>query len=211
MAINEITATFTNGREATVTDEVYQYNYGMRLIISGVELTETYEVQFCNDGDEFTITSVGDETGVDIPDQYFISGKSIYGYVYLHTSEDDGVTAYRVFIPIIRRPRPSEIQPSPDERSALTQALEALQQAIDVINGLTVSATTLAPGSDATVEKEMDEETNEINIAFGIPTGAAPVRGTDYWTAEDKEEIVSDVLNTITGGSGRILVVETGD
>lgn len=31
--------------------------------------------------------------------------------------------------------------------------------------------------------------------------GKTPVRGTDYWTAADKQEIVSDVLAALPDGS----------
>ena len=40
----------------------------------------------------------------------------------------------------------------------------------------------------------------------GIPAikgadGKTPVRGTDYWTASDKQEIVNDVLAALPDGS----------
>lgn len=35
-----------------------------------------------------------------------------------------------------------------------------------------------------------------------VMDGSAPIKGTDYWTAEDKAEIVSEVLAQIPNGNG---------
>lgn len=34
-----------------------------------------------------------------------------------------------------------------------------------------------------------------------ITDGKTPVKGTDYWTEDDKQEIVNDVLSQITNGN----------
>lgn len=42
------------------------------------------------------------------------------------------------------------------------------------------------------------------------PAGYTPLRGTDYWTEEDKEEIVNEVLNQ-TGGGHAVQAEEPSD
>ena len=57
---------------------------------------------------------------------------------------------------------------------------------------------TLPSGSDATATISGDKENPLLNL--GIPKGAdsyTPVRGTDYWTDDDKTEIVNDVLELL--------------
>ena len=57
---------------------------------------------------------------------------------------------------------------------------------------------TLPSGSDATATISGDKENPLLNL--GIPKGAdgyTPVRGTDYWTDDDKIEIVNDVLELL--------------
>lgn len=47
-----------------------------------------------------------------------------------------------------------------------------------------------------------DGTTKEVEFtAPQGPEGATPVRGTDYWTAEDKEEIKAYVEDAILGGA----------
>ena len=57
---------------------------------------------------------------------------------------------------------------------------------------------TLPSGSNATATITGDKENPVLNL--GIPKGAdsyTPVRGTDYWTNDDKIEIVNDVLELL--------------
>ena len=57
---------------------------------------------------------------------------------------------------------------------------------------------TLPSGSDATATITGDKENPVLNL--GIPNGAdghTPIKGTDYWTTDDKAEIVNDVLESL--------------
>ena len=69
----------------------------------------------------------------------------------------------------------------------------------------TATASTLTPGSSATVSVSASgaDTAKVFDFTFGIPQGAegqqgpagyTPVRGTDYWTAADQAQIVSDTL-----------------
>ena len=63
------------------------------------------------------------------------------------------------------------------------------------------SAEQLPCGSVPTVEKT--EENGSVSLKFGIPEGkqgTAPVKGVDYWTEEDKAELVRDVLAELPDG-----------
>ncbi len=88
--MNKTIVVFANGGTmATTQTALWQYDYGQILVIQGVQLPTSYEVQFCNTGDDTTITSVGDANGVVIPDQFLRSGETIYAYIYLHTGNAD--------------------------------------------------------------------------------------------------------------------------
>lgn len=208
MLDNMIIATF-GGSHNVRTDPAYQWDYGMLLTFTDIELPVSYEVHFCSEGDEETITAMGDVAGVMVPDELLQKPKPINAYIYLHTGEDDGETVYTVSIPIIRRAQPTDVQPLPPVKNALEEAIEALNKAIAVLQGLSVSATTLEPGAEATVTKVIDETTGDISFAFGIPKGDAPVRGVDYWTEEDKTEIVNEVFSQITSAQGKLFVVNS--
>lgn len=60
----------------------------------------------------------------------------------------------------------------------------------------TVSAETLEAGSEATV-REVENDDGSTTIVFGIPKGDTPVKGQDYFTENDKGEMVNDVLNRL--------------
>ena len=63
---------------------------------------------------------------------------------------------------------------SASEAETAKDRAEAAQEAIEDMG---VSADTLAPGSDATVEKSVDPETGAVTLAFGIPQGEKGVQG----------------------------------
>ena len=61
------------------TEKRYQYDYGQELVLTGMELPDTYEVSSSNQnntGEAKTVLNEDDR--VPIPDEYFLSGEDIY-------------------------------------------------------------------------------------------------------------------------------------
>lgn len=110
---------------------LFQYDYGQRLILTGVTLPESYEVHFANAEDGNSKTSVGDGTGVDVPDEFLLTGDTVYVWLFLHDGEDDGETEYKGIIPVYKRARPSDTPPTPAQQSVITQAIAALNAAVE--------------------------------------------------------------------------------
>lgn len=130
--MNKVIAVFANnGTMATTQTPLWQYDYGQILVIQGLQLPTSYEVQFCNSTDTTAITSIGNADGVTIPDQFLRSGERIYAYIYLHTGEDDGETEYKVTIPVMDRAEPTDIEPTPAQESTIGQLISALNDAVD--------------------------------------------------------------------------------
>lgn len=125
-------ADFSGGGRKATTAALWQYDYGQILQFSGIEgLPSAYEVHFSNDriaGE--AITQIGNEHGVAIPDEYFLSGKPIFAWIFLHAGANDGETEYQVTIPINKCSRPADQPPTPVERSVITQAIAALNVAV---------------------------------------------------------------------------------
>ena len=129
---NIVTAKFAEHQTAAWTQHLVQWDYGQVLRFEGLDLPEAYEVHFSNTpvaGE--TKTQIGNADGVTIPDEYLTSGESVYAFVYLHTGENDGETEYKITIPVTKRPRPSDEQPTPVEQSAIDQAIAALNIAVE--------------------------------------------------------------------------------
>lgn len=129
---NILNAVFDGSRRKAITCPLFQYDYGQILKISGVELPESYQVQFSNTEDAgVSKTMLGDADGVQIPDEYLLTGDYIYAFIFLHEGETDGETEYVIEIPVIRRPVPSEETPTPAEQSLIDQLLEQLNQGVE--------------------------------------------------------------------------------
>ena len=114
-----------------VTEKRYQYDYGQALVLTGMELPDTYEVSFSNQnntGEAKTVLNEDDR--VPIPDEYFLSDEDIYFWVFMHTGEDDGRTVYKGRIPIAKRTQPTDEEPTPVEQSEIKQAIASLQAAV---------------------------------------------------------------------------------
>lgn len=132
--MNTTTAVFSGRRYATAQTSLYQWDYGQLLIISGLDLPSPFECHFANDGDAETITMLGNDSAVTIPDQFLTSGKSINAYIYLHTGDDDGETEYKITIPVLTRPQPSDIEPTPEQQTVIDQLLHELRSAVASLN-----------------------------------------------------------------------------
>lgn len=129
--LNILTATFKPGARVCTPDKKgVQYDYGQVLQIAGLDLPEAFEVHFANTGDTTTITQIAQNGVVEIPDQFFRSSKQINAYIFLHDGETDGETEYKITIGVLPRPAISDEEPTPEEQSAITQAIAALQSAV---------------------------------------------------------------------------------
>lgn len=75
------------------------------------------------------------------------------------------------------------IQQHPDDAAAINSRLAAVEG--DYLKG-----------ADKT---ELQEKINNISLTPG-KDGYTPIKGTDYWTDADKQEIIQDVINSFTNG-----------
>lgn len=129
-ADNIVVASFGEGNTAQ-TRPLYQWDYGQVLQFSDVLLPETYIVHFAN---WFMVgcakTQIGNADGVEIPDEFLTTGQPVYAWLFLHAGEDDGETVYVVTIPVIKRPKPTEDEPTPVQRGLIDAAISALNAAM---------------------------------------------------------------------------------
>jgi len=140
----------------TIAGPIYQYDYGQRLVFNGTGLPGSYEVHFSNAERGKTVTKLGDETGVDIPDALLQSGENIHVWVFLHSGADDGETVYHCQIIVKKRGKPTSEEPTPVQQNIITQAIAALNAAVtqtaeDVVN--TGAAKTAAEAAQGAAER----------------------------------------------------------
>lgn len=167
---NITNAVFDGSRRKAITCPLFQYDYGQILKISGVELPASYQVQFSNTEDGgISKTMLGDADGVQIPDEYLLTGEYIYAFIFLHEGTDDGETEYVIEIPVIRRPVPSEETPTPAEQSLIDQLLEQLNQGVEAAEAAADQAGQAA--ADAVAEMIDDTLTIQGKAADAKATG----------------------------------------
>lgn len=183
----------------TETAAITKEDYGRILKIEGIELPETYEIDFSNDRKEGTsVTMIGNADGVLIPQQFIKSGKDIYAFYY-HVGEDYGKTTYIFHIPNRVRPDRTNETPEPEQQSVIDQTIAALNDAVettsksasdaansagaaeqsassakndaDFLRNASATATTLPEGSEATAALSNGQ------FAFGIPKGDTGAKG----------------------------------
>ena len=130
MQDNVIIAAVQRNHLVTV-DHRYQYDYGQVLYFEGIDLPETFEAHFSNGLEGETVTQIGSNHAVPIPNSVFQSGQPVFAWVFVHDGLTDGRTKYVVKIPVRPRPEISDETPTPEEQSAITQAIAALNEAVE--------------------------------------------------------------------------------
>lgn len=128
---NNIVTAHAGEKTYIKTDPVFQYDYGLILMIDGVTLPEEYDVQFGNSNSASAKTVTGGANGVQVPDEYLLNGEDIHAYLYMHTSEDDGFSVYHIHIPVIDRAAIAEEEITPIEHNVIKEALEKLAEAVE--------------------------------------------------------------------------------
>ena len=154
----------SNGRY-TVTAPIVKEDYGLYLKIEGVELPETYQVDFSNSENSGTsVTTIGNADGVLIPSQFISSGKDVFAFLY-HVGADFGRTVYKFRIPNKVRPDRTNEQPTPEEQSVIDQSIAALNEAVEQTAQDKASADQSAQSASADAERAEDARTDAQNYA----------------------------------------------
>ena len=113
-----------------VAEPIMKEDYGLYLLIEGIDLPQSYEVDFSNElRDGTSVTMIGDENGVRIPEKFIEPGRNVYAFYY-HVGADFGRTLYTIRIPNRARPERTDEQPTPAQESTIDQAIAALNVAV---------------------------------------------------------------------------------
>lgn len=108
----------------------YQWDKGQTLKIIGASLPNAYRVDFStNPNGGESESRIGDTDGVQVPNSMFEAGKNVFAWIVLSENGSDERTIYVVEIPVRPRPRPQTIEPTPEEQTAIQQAIAALNSA----------------------------------------------------------------------------------
>lgn len=128
-----ITVTFAEGqREAIAAEPLEQWAYGQTLQFEGLELPQAYRVDFSNfEYCGASIPRVGGPDGVAVPVEVLTSGRNVYAFIWIQ-DETSGARYRRATVRVVPGPEP-DTDESPEEQSAVTEAINALNNAVEAI------------------------------------------------------------------------------
>lgn len=140
------------------TKPAFQYDYGQILRLEGFEtLPQAFEMHFAAPGGAESITQIGFEREVTIPNECFKVSGVAKAWLFLHDTETDGETRYVINIPVEKRATITDIQPEPKDVEAIAQAITVLNNAIDITNNNVEQSTSLRDETS-----ELTEETRTL-------------------------------------------------
>ena len=197
MALNVTTAQLAGScQRATASPSLVQWDQGQILKITGAELPAAYQVEFCNPGDTHTITQIGDETGVSIPDTLLATGREITAYIVLHEGEEDRETEYWITICVKPRAEPSDYTPDPEQQDAIDEAITALNAGVEAAAGSAEDSEAWAVGERGGVPVGPGDPTYHNNSKYWAEQGGGGGGGTTNYNAlENKPQINGHTLS----------------
>lgn len=175
MNINRIPVAFYGKRRIVAPEISYKYNQKQVLEIQGFYgLPEYFRVDFANEGDTLAKSVIGTPDGIEIPDEYLLTGKAIKVYIVLNGPDESVQTVAEIDIPVRGRLPVSEETPTPQEQSIIDSLIAALNEGVD-------RAETAA---DEAEQHEADASADALKAegyATGTQNGEAVEEGSDYY------------------------------
>nr|DAO44829.1 MAG TPA: GDSL-like Lipase/Acylhydrolase family protein/Beta fold, peptidoglycan hydrolase, HYDROLASE [Caudoviricetes sp.] len=195
---------------------VWQYDYGMKLRLQGLQLPAAVEIHFSvQETRGEAITRVGTTqdgvTDVTIPDSLLENDDAtrnylVYAFVYL-TDETSGQTEYKVTIPVNSRPRPNG-RNKPEDQELFRQAIDAVNAAASRAETAGTTAQSWAVGGTGTRDKEDTDNAkyyaqqakkavDDAAEAFKGSTEQIETNKTDITALKEDLNAISDERNFI--------------
>ena len=198
MVYNKIQVAFGALRKINGPPLQWQYNEKQILVISGLDLPEFYSVDFMNKGDADTITMPKTDNGIEIPDQFLLTGKPLIAYIVVVDGESVN-TIGQITFPVNVRGRRTDISPEPAEQQqidALVDALnsgvtraetaaEAAEQAETEIEAYVERAETAASNAETSASNAAESEINALNSARVATTKANQAASSAQSASQD--------------------------
>lgn len=201
---NEIVAYF-KGR-AGVAESVYQYDYGKVLVIDGLILPAVFEAHFANSGDDNSITVIGQDNRVAIPNSCLTKTGIVTVYIYLHSGENDGEVEYVIRFAVTQRVRPA-YDSTDEERSmfetALQRTIAMLQNSKKVNTPLDVFGQVTHGIAGQFLRTKGNGATEWVDQ--GLPTDEQTTNAVNAWLDAHPEATTTVDFSVVSKEFGRVI------
>lgn len=188
----------------TIVAARYQYDYGQALSITGITLPSVFEAHFASVDGSQTVTMLGHNGVVEVPDELFQVAKAIVCYIYLHDEVTDGRTVYTIKIPVKERPEPSDVEPTPVQQDIITQAIAVLNDAVTQTGQDVESADASAQAASESASKAAQSEvyaTAMADAASQSESNAAASAASASQSAESAQASESSARTSATNAA----------
>ena len=200
-----ITAKFISGSHfAQAFGNLWQYDYGAKLILEGLELPVAAEIHFasmeCGGESETRIgVTTNGITEVKIPNVLLeikkVQDYNLYAFVYL-TDEKSGYTEYKILMTVRARPKPGEEHPDTEKDHPLADAVQAVNAAADRAETAAGNAAeSKAAAEDAAEQADKSRVAAETAAKHVADAGRTALTGI----ASAKTDAVETIETTKTG------------
>ena len=153
MALNVTTAVFGEDcNTATASPSLAQWDTEQILQISGVELPDSYKVEFSTVYTRNAIPAIGDASGVTIPNVLLQRSAPITAYVVLYGENGGRNREYWITIHITPGQPPETITPDPEQEDVIDQAIAALNNGVARTEAAATAAAVSATEADGNAE-----------------------------------------------------------
>lgn len=112
------------------TEPIWQYDGGHVLTFEGFDLPTAFEVHFSRSPMGKAIPQIGTDGVCTVPEMFTQDAGIIYAWLYI-ADTDSRLTKYSIEIPVAKRAKPTNQQPTPVEQSAIDQAIAALNVGVE--------------------------------------------------------------------------------
>ena len=113
------------------TQPMYRLDVEQYLKFVDIELPTNYRVDFGLSETGDTISMIGTEDGVLIPDNLLINSGTLHAWIWVDTGTYGGKTCYHAIIPVKKRGNVTDIEPTPSEQSTIDTLIRAMNEAVD--------------------------------------------------------------------------------
>lgn len=177
-----------NSSRYAVSQPIYKEDYGLYLLIEGLELPEIYTVDFsASETASSSVSMIGNSDGVLIPQQFIRTGQDIFAFLYL-TGNEFGRTIYKFKIPNRIRPDRTNEEPEPEEQSLIDQAISALNSAVAKTAQDVISADQSAQAASDDADRAESARDDAQTYADNAQTSASQASASATASAQSAQQ-----------------------
>ena len=169
------------------TQPMYRLDMEQYLLFTDIDLPTSYRVDFGLSESGDTISMVGTEDGVLIPDNLLINSGTLHAWVWVDTGTYGGKTCYHAIIPVKVRGNITDIEPTPSQQTTIDTLLRAMNEAVDDSEAAAEAAEGFAENAEASADRA-EQAAQSIDGKVARAEAAAQAAETAATNAEDAKD-----------------------